>query len=127
MITAASFLAIVGLMSFLGYQPQGEFIKFYLVGTVLIPIAFTLWLIIFNSWKNKVDEYSIEFTEHDIRYIHFGDVETISWDTVESYKVGGFFTKTLTIIGKERKIAFDFNIFDTKQREGIISNLNEKC
>ncbi len=125
---SVSIFSLILVVSFLlGSEPDESFIVIYLAGVFGFPIVYILWLMLFNSWKNKVDEYSIEFTEDGIRYINMGVIDFLPWSEFKEYKISGKFDRVLKIDGENTEIKFDLGVFNSLQQKGIISNLSATC
>lgn len=106
--------------------PKSNYVGAYIAGLLGVPIVFTLWLLVFNSGKARVDEYALEFTDQDIRYWHMADLEIIKWSEFEGFCIRGFISKEVVIYGKTQKIAFVKDLFSPEQQSSIIEYLSSR-
>lgn len=114
-------LSLYLTLAYIFKAPQEtEALEIYLLGLCLIPVLTTLWLLIFNSGKGKVDEYSLEFTDSHIIYRSlYGNVIIPVSDKL-SIKTHGKPPKSISITGNNHSAHIDLILFSPQQRKEIL-------
>lgn len=114
-------LSLYLALAYIFKAPQKtEVLEMYLLGLGLIPVLTTLWLIIFNSGKGKVDEYSLEFTDTHIIYRSLYGNIIIPMSDKLSIKTHGNPPKSISITGHNHSAHVDLNLFSPQQRKEIL-------
>lgn len=70
-----------------------------------------MWLLIFNSSSVKADECAIEFTRTSVSLYNLHQATVILWQDVEGYKLSGYFSKQLHILGRPENITVELEVF----------------
>lgn len=100
-----------------------EAMPFQIVTTVALPAFIVLWLLIFNSGKNRDDEYSFTIDHTEIRHSTLTRKQSMPLDELTDFRVTGLFRGWLKIKGKSNNIQFDLYQFDSAQRGQIVREL----
>ena len=122
--SVALFVIVVVVFRLFGAQaPSSEYYYLNLATGLLAPVTITLWLLLLNSGKARIDEYSIEFSEEGITFRRMGEMTRLLSGEVSGYKVTGFMFKRLVIRGKKSNIAFELSLFTKRQQSEIMACL----
>lgn len=108
---------------------RGEYISdvfYYLITLIIFLILLTSWLVIFNRGDEKIIEYGLEITHHQVCFIKYGEKECIAWSDFIGFSIENNLARSVilkTINGKN--IEFGYYTFSSKQRRAIFNRLSK--
>ena len=95
-----------------------------IVMAFIMPLLFTLWLMVFNTGAGKVIEHGLAINEQEITYIHYGNNKSVSWQDYNGFTITKGWFKQIVILSKSHQdIVFDYYTFSKAQRERLLSAL----
>lgn len=122
-----TFIALVIITTFSEQNFDVEVqLKVMFCGVIAV-IAFTLWLMIFNSGKGSLLEYGLEADEKGVHLIRYGDRCTILWRDFGGYIVKNSFPRMITLQNNnDQNIEFSYYTFSQQQRNKMFDYLENK-
>lgn len=98
----------------------------YLCFLLIVAVLVSVWLMLFNSGKSKIVEYSLELNSDGIHLTEFGKTKSVLWNDYAGYSVGGL-PKTVSIkTPLNGELEFGYFVFSQGQRNRIFEALKFK-
>ncbi|MDE3270931.1 hypothetical protein [Pseudoalteromonas sp. G4] len=116
------------LIPFIVSMVKGEktFALQYLCFLLIVAVLVSVWLMLFNSGKSKIVEYSLELNSDGIHLTEFGKTKSVLWNDYAGYSVGGL-PKTVSIkTPLNGELEFGYFVFSQGQRNRIFEALKFK-
>ena len=124
-MAVSGFLVVSILIAIAGDVSFTRSMYLYIAAMLSLPIAVTLWLLLLNSGKSRIDECFIEIKDSGIEFQNVTEAAFISSEEMVSYKVSGLFLKSVTIKGRKSRVVFELDLFSKDQQRQILQRLDE--
>ena len=127
MFTQFIWYIVIGIFVAIFTDIYPKDILFNLSILVIITMAVSIWLLVFNSGKSKVIEHGLDLNEQGITYISYGDKVTINWSDFVGFNVINRFPRFISLKSSgSQKIKFSYYMFSSAQRRELFGYLEAK-